>query len=89
MTQTASARALPQTGGSARRIGAILLRHFYLMRSSWTRVFDLMYWPVLQLMIWGFLTTYLATNSSLLVRAGGLLIGATLLWTYWCAGNSA
>jgi ABC-2 type transport system permease protein len=72
---------------SLRRIGAMLLRHLYLMRSSWTRVFDLMYWPVLQLLIWGFLTTYLATSSSPLMRAGGLLIGAALLWDVLVRGQ--
>src|SRR5262249_25677335 len=72
---------------SLRRVGAMLLRHLYLMRSSWTRVFDLMYWPVLQLLIWGFLTTYLATSSSALMRAGGLLIGAALLWDVLVRGQ--
>ena len=36
---------------SLRRIGAVLLRHGYLARSSWIRVFDLMYWPLLQMII--------------------------------------
>lgn len=69
------------------RIGAILRRHLYLMRSSWTRVFDLMYWPVLQLLVWGFITTYLQSSSSVLMRAGGLLIGAALLWDVLVRGQ--
>ncbi len=69
------------------RIGAILLRHFYLMRSSWTRIFDLMYWPLLQILIWGFITAFLANHSSLLVRAGGLLLGAVLLWDVLVRGQ--
>lgn len=67
-------------GDRLRRIGAMLLRHLYLMRSSWIRVFDLMYWPLLQMIIWGFINTFLATQSSWVLRAGGLLIGAVLLW---------
>lgn len=65
---------------SARRIGAVLMRHFFLMRSSWTRVFDLTYWPLLQMLIWGFITTFLAGKSSWVAQAGGVLIGAVMLW---------
>ena len=66
--------------GAPRRVGAILLRHAYLWRGSWTRLFDLLYWPTLQMTIWGFMTTFLATNSSWVAQAGGVLIGAVLLW---------
>ena len=34
--------------GTLARIAAVLLRHLYLWRGSWTRLFDLLYWPVLQ-----------------------------------------
>lgn len=69
------------------RIGAILLRHAYLARSSWLRVFDLMYWPLLQMIIWGFINTFLATQSSWVLRAGGLFIGAVLLWDVLVRGQ--
>ena len=32
-------------GGSPRRIGAMMLRYWYLLRSSWPRLLDLVYWP--------------------------------------------
>lgn len=65
----------------------MLLRHLYLMRSSWIRVFDLMYWPLLQMVIWGFINTFLATQSSWVLRAGGLLIGVVLLWDVLVRGQ--
>jgi len=65
---------------SARRIGAVVLRHFYLLRRSWPRALELVYWPTLTMVIWGFTTTFLATNSSWVARAGGVLIYAVLLW---------
>lgn len=74
-------------GDRARRVGSILLRHGYLARSSWIRVFDLMYWPLLQMVIWGFINTFLATQSSWVLRAGGLLIGAVLLWDVLVRGQ--
>lgn len=74
-------------GDRMRRIGAILLRHGYLARSSWIRVFDLMYWPLLQMIIWGFINTFLATQSSWVLRAGGLFIGVVLLWDILVRGQ--
>lgn len=70
-----------------RRIGAMLLRHGYLMRSSPTRLFDLMYWPLLQMVVWGFITVFLARHSSWMVQAGGVLIGAVLLWDVLVRGQ--
>jgi ABC-2 type transport system permease protein len=69
------------------RVGAMLLRHLYLMRSSWIRVFDLMYWPLLQMVVWGFINTFLATQSSWVLRGGGLLIGVVLLWDVLVRGQ--
>ncbi len=65
---------------SPRRIGAMMLRHFYLMRSSWPRLAELIYWPLVQMLMWGFLQTYLNEKSTFLAAAGGSLIGAVLLW---------
>jgi ABC-2 type transport system permease protein len=62
------------------RLGAMLSRHFYLFRGSWTRVFDLMYWPFLQVVIWGFITLFLNQHSNWFAQAAGLLIGSVLLW---------
>jgi ABC-2 type transport system permease protein len=58
----------------------MLLRHYYLFRGSWTRIFDLMYWPVLQMVIWGFITVFLNQHSNWFAQAAGVLIGAVLLW---------
>ena len=84
---TAPAPAIDRDPGAARRIGAILLRHFYLMRSSPTRLFDLMYWPILQMVIWGFITVFLTQQSSWIAQAGGVLIGAALLWDVLVRGQ--
>ena len=84
--QVVSAR-VARRGGPLPRLTGLLLRHLYLLRSSWTRVFDLVYWPLLQMVIWGFITTFLAGNSSWVVQAGGLLIGAALLWDVLVRGQ--
>jgi ABC-2 type transport system permease protein len=65
---------------SLRRIGAMILRYWYLLISSWPRLLELAYWPVLQVLTWGFLQTYIAQNANFFARAGGTLIGAVILW---------
>jgi ABC-2 type transport system permease protein len=62
------------------RIGAMLLRHWYLLTSSWPRLLEMVYWPALTLISWGFLQNYISGNASFFARAGGTLIGAIILW---------
>jgi ABC-2 type transport system permease protein len=68
------------TGSSSRRIAAMMLRYWYLLRSSWPRLLDLVYWPTVQMVTWGFLQFYIASNAGFFARAGGTFIGAVLLW---------
>src|ERR1700738_1124474 len=72
---------LTMTGGIApHRINAMILRYWYLLLSSWPRLLELLYWPTLQIITWGFLQTYIAQNAGFFARAGGTLIGAVILW---------
>jgi ABC-2 type transport system permease protein len=65
---------------SPRRVGAMVLRYWYLLRSSWPRILELIYWPTVQMLMWGFLQLYIAQNAGFFARAGGTFIGAVLLW---------
>mgnify|MGYP001170183764 CR=1 FL=1 len=62
------------------RVHAMVLRYLYLLRSSWSRVVELIYWPAVQLFVWGFLQLYITQNSGFFARATGMFIGAVLLW---------
>jgi ABC-2 type transport system permease protein len=62
------------------RVAAMVLRYVYLLRSSWTRLVELIYWPAVQLLVWGFLQLYIAQNSGFFARASGVFIAAVLLW---------
>lgn len=66
--------------GSLARIGALVLRHVYLLRGSWPRVLELVYWPTVQMVLWGFITVFLVGHSSWVAQASGVLISAVLLW---------
>jgi ABC-2 type transport system permease protein len=68
-------------GGIApHRIAAMILRYWYLLMSSWPRLLELIYWPALQIITWGFLQTYIVQNAGFFARAGGTLVGAVILW---------
>src|SRR5712672_3860908 len=72
--------AVQQRGIALHRINAMVLRYWYLLMSSWPRLLELIYWPALQIITWGFLQNYIAQNDSFFARAGGTLIGAVILW---------
>src|SRR6202040_2596317 len=74
---------LPSTDAIAlapHRVAAMVLRYLYLLRSSWTRLLELIYWPAVQLLVWGFLQLYIAQNSGFFARASGVFIAAVLMW---------
>jgi ABC-2 type transport system permease protein len=68
------------SGIALHRIGAMILRYWYLLLSSWPRLLELIYWPTVQIITWGFLQSYIAQNAGFFARAGGTLIGAVILW---------
>lgn len=66
---------------SMERIYAMLLRHIYLLRGSWVRIFDIIYWPTVQMILWGFISQYLGQqNPNGLHQTIGVFLGAVLLW---------
>jgi ABC-2 type transport system permease protein len=65
----------------------MILRYWYLLLSSWPRFVELLYWPTLQIMTWGFLQTYVSQNANFFARAGGTLIGAVMLWDILLRGQ--
>ncbi len=69
-------------GSSARRIWGMMYRHLALYRGSWPRLLELAYWPVLQMLIWGFTASFIAARmgTSRAALAGAALLGGVLLW---------
>lgn len=65
---------------SLKRVLALVLRHVYLLRGSWPRVLELMYWPTVQMILWGFITVFMVGHSSWVAQASGVLLSAVLLW---------
>jgi len=65
---------------SLRRVYALVLRHTYLLRSSGPRILELVYWPTVQMILWGFITVFLVNHSSWIAQASGVLLSGVLLW---------
>ena len=70
----------PDYWGSPRRIGALVVRYSYLIIGSWPRIIEMAYWPTVQIVLWGFITQFLAGHSSFIAQAFGVLLAAVLLW---------
>jgi ABC-2 type transport system permease protein len=79
--------APPRAGFSPGRLAAMVLRYLYLLRSSWPRALELLYWPAIQMVLWGFTSQFLMTNSSYVARAGGVLLAAVMLWDVMFRGQ--
>jgi ABC-2 type transport system permease protein len=60
------------------RISGLLLRNFYLYRRSLARAMEIFFWPIMNLLVWGFLTRYLKGMD--LPVAIHFLLGAMILW---------
>ena len=65
-----------------RRVAAVVLRHFYLIRGSTSRVFPLFIWVAIDIVLWGFITRYLGGVAGPAFRFIPALLGAVLLWDF-------
>src|SRR3954470_13089645 len=62
------------------RIWGLMYRHLALYRRSWPRLLELMYWPILQMCIWGFTASFIASRANGPLLAASALLGGVLLW---------
>ncbi len=62
------------------RIQALLIRHLYLYQRSFPRLMDIFYWPVLELVLWGFISVYISKLNVAGFNAVTVLLGAVIFW---------
>jgi ABC-2 type transport system permease protein len=62
------------------RVAALVARHLYLYRRSLPRIMEIFYWPFLDLVIWGFITLYLAKYQPAAPGFVTFFLGALILW---------
>src|SRR5579884_2027403 len=63
------------------RVYAIVLRYLYGIPHDVPRLFDIFFWPLVDLFVWGFLTVYLAQARGGAYVALSWLIGGIIFWT--------
>ncbi|MBI2655618.1 ABC transporter permease [Candidatus Woesearchaeota archaeon] len=68
------------------RINALLLKYYYITINRVDRLFDIIYWPILDLFIWGFTALFIQKLSD--VNVLSMLLGAVILWVFvWRASK--
>jgi ABC-2 type transport system permease protein len=65
-----------------RRPAGLLLRQFYLLRGSPTRIVPLFAWVAIDIILWGFITRYLNSVSAVRFNFVPAMLGAVLLWDF-------
>ena len=58
----------------------LFLRHFYLIKSSLPRVLDLIYWPTIQIILWGFISKFFSIYSSYYSNTLGVILTCAILY---------
>src|ERR1700748_3510741 len=67
---------------NSRRVLALMLRQFYLLRGSPTRLLPLFAWVAIDIVLWGFITRYLNAITQSGMNFVPALLGAVLLWDF-------
>jgi ABC-2 type transport system permease protein len=62
------------------RIKALLLRYVFLYSRSHFRLLDITFWPLMDLLVWGFTTMYMLRMQSTMSTYLTFLIGAIIFW---------
>ena len=58
----------------------LFLRHFYLIKSSFPRVLDLIYWPTIQIILWGFISKFFSIYSEYYNNTLGVILTCAILY---------
>ena len=64
------------------KIFALSLRHIYLIKGSFPRILDLMYWPTIQIFLWGFISKFFTLSSSFYENTVGIILSAAILYDF-------
>jgi ABC-2 type transport system permease protein len=68
------------------RVNALLWKYFYMSINRFDRMFDLFYWPLLDIFIWGFMISYINNISD--INLMSLVLGGIILWVFvWRASQ--
>ena len=58
----------------------LFLRHFFLIKSSLPRILDLIYWPTIQIILWGFISKFFSIYSDFYSNTLGVILSCAILY---------
>ena len=58
----------------------LFLRHFYLIKGSLPRILDLIYWPTIQIILWGFISKFFSIYSDYYNNTVGIILTCAILY---------
>ena len=64
------------------KIFALSMRHVYLIKGSFPRILDLIYWPTIQIFLWGFISKFFTLNSTFYENTVGIILSAAILYDF-------
>ena len=64
------------------RMLALSMRHLYLIKSSFPRILDLIYWPTIQIILWGFISKFFTMYSEYYTNTVGVILSCAILYDF-------
>ena len=64
------------------RMYGLFLRHFYLIKGSFPRILDLIYWPSIQIILCGFISKFFSTYSDYYNNTVGIILTCAILYDF-------
>ena len=64
------------------RMYALSLRHLYLIKGSFPRILDLIYWPTIQIILWGFISKFFTMYSDYYTNTVGVILSCAILYDF-------
>jgi len=65
---------------SFNRIKGVLLQNLFFLRHSFEDIIDTFFWPTIDIIIWGFMTTYFISLRGSVASVISFLLGGLILW---------
>lgn len=73
---------------SPARIGAMLTRQWYVLRASWPRILEIVYWPAISMITWGFAQVWISEQGGgAVTAAASTFLGGVILWDILVRGG--
>ena len=64
------------------RMFALSIRHLYLIKGSFPRILDLIYWPTIQIILWGFISKFFTMYSDYYTNTVGVILSCAILYDF-------